>query len=757
MFETQPLSNSQRVGWFRRTVNAMVMITWWPRGMPALMVGAVLWCLLFVTSVRGWTEGTTADFFVSPIGSDAWSGTMAEPNEERSDGPFATLERARDAVRELDQRNRRDVLVLVRGGDYQLSQTIFFGSADSGRGEHAITYAAFPGETPVFRSGAEISGWRPVPSSMPGLPEAALGKVQVADVDESFATLFDSDGLLPRARSEGFIPLAGGSRSELRYPAGLLKETTRAGDIEIVVRPHHAWIVNILPVASIDHHMRIARTGVDATYAMNRLHFLKQTKSCWFENSLQYLDRPGEWVLDSEQRKLYLWPRSDSPVFAPQLAELVRVEGEVDKDGPADQPVRNLCFRGLTFMHARRYTVAADDAGLQHDWDLHDKATAMFRLRGAQQCRIEQCHFKHSGGGAIRVDLHGQKNTLSGNVIENIGGAGILLCGYGPGTKDVNRDNSVVNNCIHHVGQIYSHSPGIMVWQSGHNRIANNLVHHTPYTGIIVSGCMAHFFAKHGRELGRTIRWHELEGLARSPQREDVLPFLHTRDNRIEFNEIHHAMEMLGDGNAIYIRGAGSGNVIRGNYIHHLVAPMIMQAAIRTDGGQTDTLIAENLIYKCTSQGIILKLNNRCVNNIIADVIAPPRGYYLAVREGPMVDAVIQRNVFYASSDECTYIDELPPGNGHATEDRRGRTLARSKDAQTDRNIYYCAADPTLGRQMLERQQRDNVDAHSLAVDPLFVDPDNGDFRFRPESPAHALGIVPFDRSKAGLFDGDLP
>lgn len=73
-------------------------------------------------------------------------------------------------------------------------------------------------------------------------------------------------------------------------------------------------------------------------------------------------------------------------------------------------------------------------------------------------------------------------------------------------------------------------------------------------------------------------------------------------------------MELLGDGNAIYIRGAGAGNVIRRNDIHHLVAPMKMQSAIRTDGGQTDTLIAENLIYKCTSHGIILKLNNRCEN-----------------------------------------------------------------------------------------------------------------------------------------------
>ena len=101
-------------------------------------------------------------------------------------------------------------------------------------------------------------------------------------------------------------------------------------------------------------------------------------------------------------------------------------------------------------------------------------------------------------------------------------------------------------------------------------------------------------------------------------------------EQTIEYNEIHNVMETMGDGNGIYIRGAGAGNVIRRNYVHHLVTPMKMQAAIRTDGGQRDTLIAENLIYKCMAQGIILKLDNRCENNIVADIIAPPRGNYLS-------------------------------------------------------------------------------------------------------------------------------
>lgn len=721
------------------------MTEWhWPRSVLALVFA-------YASFTAGVGKAVEADFFVAPDGSDVWTGTLSEPSAARSDGPFATLQRARDAVRELRNSRPDDVVVLVRGGTYRLKETVVFGLQDSSRDNTTTTYAAYPGEIPVFSSGHVIEDWKPV-AALPGLPKEAVGNVCVADVSDRFHSLFDADGLLPRARSKGFIPLAGGSRNQLHFPTGRLKKWPNVEDVDVVIRPHHAWIVNILPLASVDEQTQMARTAIDASYAMNRLHFLKQTESCWIENTLEELDEPGEWVLDTRQGKLYRWPRNDSPVLAPQLTELVRIEGEIDKEGPKDTPIRNLRFRGLTFMHSERYQVKTDDAGLQHDWDMHDKANALVRLRGAENCHIEDCRFVHSGSSAIRVDLHGQQNTISGNVIEHIGGAGILLCGYGPGTKDVNRNNVVYNNHIHHVGQIYSHSPGIMVWQSGENRIANNCVHHTPYTGIIISGCMTHFFKKRGRELGRTIRAHEISALPKLPERKDVLPYLHSNDNVVECNEIHHAMEVLGDGNAIYIRGAGGGNVIRRNYIHHLVAPMKMQAAIRTDGGQRDTLVAENLIYKCTSQGIILKLNNRCENNVIADVIAPPRGYYLAVREGPMTGATIKRNIFYASTKDCTFIDELPPGRGRTTEDRRGRKLALSKQADTDYNVYFCASSPELGKQMLQKQQHDGVDAHSLAVDPLFLDPANGDFRLEPDSPARKLGIVSIDLSQIGLI-----
>ena len=279
---------------------------------------------------------TEADFYVSTNGSDNWSGTLDAPNAEANDGPFATLARARDAAGDLKRSEPKNVVVLVRGGTYPLQETVVFGTEDSGVGDSTVTYAAYPDERPVFSSGKEIEGWRKVTAELPGLPESASGNVWMADVSDRFFTLYDSEGMLPRAKSSGFIPLRGGSRNQLHFPEGRLKNWPNVEDVEIVVRPHHAWISNVLPLASVDEKKQIAKTSIDATYAMNKLHFLPTVESCWVENALEELDEPGEWVLNTKQGKVYLWPRNKTTVVAPQLTELIRIEGEIDKEGPKD-------------------------------------------------------------------------------------------------------------------------------------------------------------------------------------------------------------------------------------------------------------------------------------------------------------------------------------------------------------------------------------------------------------------------------------
>jgi hypothetical protein len=51
----------------------------------------------------------------------------------------------------------------------------------------------------------------------------------------------------------------------------------------------------------------------------------------------------------------------------------------------------------------------------------------------------------------------------------------------------------------------------------------------------------------------------------------------------------------------------------------------------------------------------------------------------------------------------------------------------------------------------LENHQKQIIDMNALATDPMFVDPANGNFAFKPNSPAFKLGIKPIDMSKIGL------
>src|SRR5439155_20863640 len=81
--------------------------------------------------------GAAATFYVATNGNDGWSGKLAEPNGMKTDGPFVTLGRARDAVRELKgkQGPKEPLTVMGRGGKYYLEGRVVFGAEDRGSEE----------------------------------------------------------------------------------------------------------------------------------------------------------------------------------------------------------------------------------------------------------------------------------------------------------------------------------------------------------------------------------------------------------------------------------------------------------------------------------------------------------------------------------------------------------------------------------------------------------------------------------------------
>ena len=136
---------------------------------------------------------------------------------------------------------------------------------------------------------------------------------------------------------------------ELHFPKGFLKNWSNLDDVEIVIRPHNLWVVNILTLAEVDEEKCVAKTKLKASYPQGLLvqgTEEEKRESLWVENVFEVLDKPGEWVLNSKERKLYLWPKDDNGpgdnLLIPALSEYVKVEGEIDFDGPKDIPVKNL-------------------------------------------------------------------------------------------------------------------------------------------------------------------------------------------------------------------------------------------------------------------------------------------------------------------------------------------------------------------------------------------------------------------------------
>ena len=117
-----------------------------------------------------------ATFFVATDGNDAWSGTLREPNAQGTDGPFATLHRARDAVRGLKRRG--PVVVMVRGGTYCLREPLVLGPEDSGTAESPVIYCAAPGEEANLPVSPARPARTPVEATTPAGPRESRTRRQ---------------------------------------------------------------------------------------------------------------------------------------------------------------------------------------------------------------------------------------------------------------------------------------------------------------------------------------------------------------------------------------------------------------------------------------------------------------------------------------------------------------------------------------------------------------------------------------------------
>ncbi|MHB1035818.1 MAG: hypothetical protein ACYC35_13620 [Pirellulales bacterium] len=192
---------------------------------------------------------------------------------------------------------------------------------------------------------------------------------------------------------------------------------------------------------------------------------------------------------------------------------------------------------------------------------------------------------------------------------------------------------------------------------------------------------------------------------------------------------------MLSDLAGIYTCST-PGARIRYNVIHDVARRNYGGWGIYPDEGAHEVLIERNLVYRC-QDGALFAHHNRNItaqNNIFA--LSPAAqierggvgGFELACRQNLVYHAEGKAVGGYGSGnsgrDVCTF----------------------------DRNLYWNASGKPIlfGDKTLAQWQAMGQDKESIVADPLFVDPEKGDFRLRPGSPAEKIGFEPWDLSAVG-------
>ena len=652
----------------------------------------------------------TADFFVAIDGNDSWSGKLAAPNRERTDGPFATLQRAQQEVRKLKRKEtKRPITVLVRGGIHFLKAPLTFTRQDSGVPEAPVIYASYPGEKPVISGGVRLKGWKRDDKS------PALARLHIPEVERgewAFSQLFVNGErrYRPRLPKEGYhfieAEVPPSPKAEKRgfdrfqFKAGdLRKDWTNLDDVEVLC--FHSWSMSRMRIASIDEGKRIV-TFAGPTVSRSQWAGLQRGKRFLVENVPDALKKPGEWYLDRNTGVLTYIPlpgenMAKAVVVAPRLDRLVELKGDVEKH----QWVQYVVFRGLTFSHtnwnvpAKGYSCSQAEAVL----------SGAIAAEGARHCSLEKCAVTQVGIYAVDWRAGCKHNRVEKCELTDLGAGGVKI-----GEKGISQDeeavashNVVRDNLIAHGGRMHPAAVGVWIGHTPHNRIEHNDIYDFYYTGVSVGW-----------------RWGYAQSLA--------------HHNTIAYNHIHQiGQAVLSDMGGIYTLGVSPGTTLRYNHIHDVESYDYGGWGIYPDEGSTHILAENNLVYRTKTGGFHQHYGkeNRIINNIFA---LARTGQIIRTRAENHLSFTFQRNIVYWKDGPL--LGSNWSGDNYAL----------------DHNLYWNASGKPVrfGKMTLKEWQEKGQDVHSFIADPLFVNPEKGDFRLKPNSPALKVGFRPFDMSEMG-------
>ncbi len=273
-----------------------------------------------------------AEIFIAPNGDDNNPGTI--------DKPFKTFKRAVTEVNILNTRKPqpKGIVLYLREGNYQIEDTVEFGSTFSGTAENPLIISSYKGEKVSFISGALVKE-----SQMKKVSDSKVIKRLKTEVRDKVLTI-NLKQMIPKGLGSDFRTMYlysnGNTMTMARYPNSsevqmgtIIRPGQNAGTGTVHLDIPSGVVYEMFdktPMNWEDTGEMLWNGAFAATWDVYRTKIKKIDKAAgtietngqswalpatssshfthYYENVLEEIDLPGEWVIDGKNMNLYVYP-----------------------------------------------------------------------------------------------------------------------------------------------------------------------------------------------------------------------------------------------------------------------------------------------------------------------------------------------------------------------------------------------------------------------------------------------------------------
>ena len=669
-------------------------------------------CLLSSSSLKGQT------IFVSPRGVDKNPGTKGKP--------VLTFDKAKELARKIPAGS--SVEVVFAEGTYYLPQTVRFTAQDDN-----VTFRAEQEGKVVLSGGSLLQlKWSPYKNGIfiaSVAPKTEIDQLYINGVRQRMArfpnavagkNVFDTWELNHKAVYDSENdPLTPARIARWKNPEGGFIHAMHSslwGDMHWIIKGKN-------PDGSLNFEGGWQNNRPSQMHPVYRMA----------ENIFEELDAPGEWFYDSKGGKLYYFPETQTDLLKAKV-EIVRLRHLIEFKGSKEKLVRSVQLNGFIFRHAARTFMDNKEPLLRSDWTVYRGGAIIFD--GAEDCGIIDCEFDQVGGNTIFVNNYNRRISIRGCYIHNSGANGIAFVGdpssvrspifrYGkqdfqnldrtPGPKGDNfPEECLVEDClITLTGRDEKQTAPVHISMSHKIRINHCSIYDVPRAGININEGTFGGHIVENCDIFNTVLETGDHGSFNSWGRD-----------RYWTPEIKESIPEVDKSPDMPFWDMSDPNILRNNRwrCDH-------GWDIDLDDGSTQYRIYNNLLL---NGGLKMRegYDRIATNNIIINNGLHPHVWY--VNSGD----VFKNNLLFKAYQPAV-MDRAIPKNG-----KWGKQL--------DYNFY--AADSAT----THRFAINDCDAHSGYGDPLFVDPEKGDFRVKEGSPVLKMGFVNFAMDQFGVVKPSL-